>query len=260
MLLVSLIFSITLSQGSTPVELREKAKVFVKTANHLLGAKIRIRHEEDAVTKHYCSPHYNDDQVYLCNEFYDFIAKTLSSDEDQETALAFILSHEIMHAYFSFLAPATAEVSHQLAHELRIDPSMIAPTLYPFSHENVDWGATKLMLVLGYKNISPAIQYMNALVHHPHANFVRNSNYYKEQTLRIIHIQESYDEGLTGDQTYRKVISPCGDSDQHQLGSFLARYMTGISSHMLLQCEGFNASDIKSATGLYFQKLFIEGQ
>lgn len=261
------LLSTTLSMAHTASELKEVANQIIQKANVALKADFQIEIEKNQLNGKLCEPQGFAGKVYLCDGFFEHLSKSLPADE-QETALAFILSHEVMHSYF------TEGVSHsrqeQISKKLNLDPNYVSRILYLFWHENIDWAATKLMIITGYHSIGPALVYLDILANHP--DYQMNLVMKKVLQFRKTNLIHSFNQGLQNDRFYRATISPCNSYSsqgtlpsgetkiyrspgKYLLGSFLESHIDQVSPQMLKQCEEFAIEDIESAVMVYYNEL-----
>lgn len=255
------------SYAHDPVALEKKAKSIASNASILLGSQIVIQVKTDAASKAFCMPEAKDGAVFLCWEFFKFLSTQIPEGE-QESALAFVLSHEIMHLFID----SYYFQEDELVSQLNSSKDQLSETLWLLGHLNVDWGATKLMLAMGYTSIEPAIRFLFKHQEHPHlmrdpalARYI--DQFRKESLIRAQHLRRQFNEGLRGDSTFFKIMSPCSyfsvlsdsgellNSGPYSLKLFLEKYMTDLSPPMLEQCYSFPASDIAKEIVFYRDRL-----
>ncbi|MCM0606029.1 MAG: hypothetical protein KA715_08055 [Xanthomonadaceae bacterium] len=213
------------------------------------------------------------EKILVCNEFFEYLSNSLPSSE-QEEALAFVLLHEIMHSYF--VEMPDIEYKNNLSKKLNIDQGYLSEILSFISHENVDWGATKLMSVFGYSSIEPAIHYLNALMQHPHFVLLvprleeekYKNRIIKGTQLRMIQLKKSFAEHLDNDETFRKTITGCDSirvfnvdgslkriQGKYQLGSFLEKYIPNGNPELRSHCKIFPSEEIENTVSEYYSEL-----
>lgn len=246
-------------------QVKRLAEVAMNKINKQLGTDFRIHYIHDRLPSERCVPSAGMRGPMLCNDFFEMIAQ-MDKSEDQEAAMAYVIAHEIMHGYReNGYGIATRHVA-RLAKELELDEKSASILFYGLEHQNVDWGATKVMKACQYQSIEPGIRYLDQL----------RKKMPKENTLeekitedRVHHLRQSFQEGLTKTQAHRHTTGFCAvfvnssqpwDDEKQRLrkltfNHFLTKHFKKLPPELGDDCQEYPYSEIKDEMARYLKRI-----